>query len=267
MKKAVAGGLIALLLSTSAAGAAEPQPLAAPVARASGVVRIYGGERVLLVKNLTTEVPTHAYVHIECHCAREAHLSEEHDPRPGLKKYTGVDWILRKESRITITVTEPGMLGRYLVMKRAEPLSHRSLTEASSGCLSEAGRHVPCPAPTHGEEKRGGNGTTEKGGSGTNELTPPPGVAETVGGETHTHSDYASAGGIEGAVIHTGETVQIACRVVGQAVEDGDTWWYRIASSPWNSLYYASADAFYNNGEKTGTLIGTPFVDPAVPQC
>lgn len=266
MKKVVACGLAVLLLSASAASAFEPQPLEAPAARASGVIKTYGGERVLLVKNFTAEVPSHAHVHIECGCTREAHRTEEHDPRPGVKKYTGVDWILRKDSRITITVTQPGMLGRYLVMKRAEPLNRRALAEVSSGCLSEAGRRVPCPAPKPEEEKKGGNGTGEKGGNGTNELTP-VGVPETVGGETHTHSDYASAGGIEGAVIHTGETVQIACRVVGQAVEDGDTWWYRIASSPWNSLYYASADAFYNNGEKTGTLIGTPFVDQAVPEC
>jgi hypothetical protein len=259
MKKFVVCGLATLLLGTAAAGAAEPQPLEAPAARASGVIRTYGGERVLLVKNFTAEVPTRAHVHIECGCAREAHRIEEHDPRPGLKKYSAVYWILRKDSRITLTVTESGMLGRYLVLKRAEPLSHRNLAEVSSGCLSEAGRRVACPPPPHEEEKKGGNGT--------NELAPISGLAETVGGETHTHSDYASAGGTEGPVIHTGETVQIACRVQGQAVEDGDTWWYRIASSPWNSVYYASADAFYNNGEKTGTLIGTPFFDPAVPQC
>lgn len=260
MKKVVVCGLATLLLSTSAAGAAEPQPLEAPAARATGAIRTYGGERVLLVKNFTAEVPTHAKVHIECGCAREAHRTEEHDPRPGVKKYTGVYWILRKDSRIILTVTEQGMLGRYLVLKRAEPLSQRSVAEVSSGCLSEAGRRISCPPPPPEEEKKGGNGT--------NELAPTfDSLAETVGGETHTHSDFATAGGTEGPVIHTGETVQIACRVEGQAVEDGDTWWYRIASSPWNSVYYASADAFYNNGEKTGTLIGTPFFDPAVPSC
>lgn len=262
MKKTLVCGLAVLsVLSSAAAGAAEPQPLEAPMARGSGVIKTFGGERVLLMKNFTVEVPVHAHVHIECGCAREAHRTEEHDPRPGVKKYTGVYWILRKESRITITVSEPGMLGRYLVVKRAEPLSRRALTEVSSGCLSEAGRRVPCPTPPPPREEE------RKGGNGTNEPVPLTGVPETVGGETHTHSDYANAGGTEGPVIHTGETVQIACRVEGQAVEDGDTWWYRIASSPWNGVYYASADAFYNNGEKTGTLIGTPFVDSAVPPC
>lgn len=46
-----------------------------------------------------------------------------------------------------------------------------------------------------------------------------------------------------------------------------NTWWYRIASSPWNSSYYVSADAFYNNGRTSGSLSGTPFVDPAVRGC
>ena len=48
---------------------------------------------------------------------------------------------------------------------------------------------------------------------------------------------------------------------------DGDTWWYQIGSSPWNNAYYVSADAFYNNGATSGSLIGTPFVDPIVPNC
>jgi hypothetical protein len=61
--------------------------------------------------------------------------------------------------------------------------------------------------------------------------------------------------------------VQVACRLEGFRVADGDTWWYRIASSPWNGSYYASADAFYNNGQTSGSLMGTPFVDPAVPGC
>jgi hypothetical protein len=53
----------------------------------------------------------------------------------------------------------------------------------------------------------------------------------------------------------------------GFRVADGNTWWYRIASGPWNGAFYVSADAFYNNGQTSGSLIGTPFVDPAVPDC
>jgi hypothetical protein len=96
---------------------------------------------------------------------------------------------------------------------------------------------------------------------------PPATYAETVGGVTHTWTDYSNAGGIEGPSIPAYTTVQVACAVQGFRVADGDTWWYRIASSPWSDSYYASADAFYNNGQTSGSLKGTPFVDPAVPAC
>jgi hypothetical protein len=108
-------------------------------------------------------------------------------------------------------------------------------------------------------------------GSSTPTPTPPPPTPttwnETVGGVTHTWTDYTNAGGTQGQSIATGQTVQVACAVQGFQVADGDTWWYRIATSPWASAYYASADAFYNNGQTTGSLVGTPFVDPAVAHC
>jgi hypothetical protein len=98
---------------------------------------------------------------------------------------------------------------------------------------------------------------------------PPPPVTygETTGGETHTWTNYTNAGGYEGPVIPTHTTVQIACKLTGFAVADGNTWWYQVASSPWNQAYYASADAFYNNGQASGTLAGTPYVDGNVRNC
>lgn len=95
----------------------------------------------------------------------------------------------------------------------------------------------------------------------------PATYAETTGSVTHTWSDYGNAGGTEGPSIPANDTVQIACKVTGFKVEDGNTWWYRIASGPWNNAYYASADAFYNNGQTSGSLVGTPFVDVNVPNC
>jgi hypothetical protein len=90
---------------------------------------------------------------------------------------------------------------------------------------------------------------------------------ETVGGPTHTWTNYSNAGGTEGATIATGDSVQVTCVVQGFKVSDGNTNWYRIASSPWSNGYYASADAFYNNGATSGSLDGTPYVDPKVPSC
>ena len=90
---------------------------------------------------------------------------------------------------------------------------------------------------------------------------------ETTGGVTYTWTDYSDGGGKEGPAIPGNTTVQVACRAQGLQVQDGDTWWYKIASSPWNGRFYASADAFYNNGSTSGSLAGTPFYDPAVPVC
>jgi surface antigen len=114
-------------------------------------------------------------------------------------------------------------------------------------------------------------------------TTPPPGApplppapppppapqtwAETTGGVAHTWTNYTNAGGTQGPSIGANQTVQIACKLHGFAVADGNTWWYRIVSAPWNAAFYVSADAFYNNGATSGSLHGTPFVDPAVSDC
>ena len=96
---------------------------------------------------------------------------------------------------------------------------------------------------------------------------PPPTWAETVGGNTNTWTNYTNAGGTQGPTIPAYQTVRIACKLQGFRVADGNTWWYRIASSPWNGAFYASADAFYNNGQTSGSLHGTPFVDGNVANC
>jgi hypothetical protein len=92
--------------------------------------------------------------------------------------------------------------------------------------------------------------------------------SETPGSEVNTWSDYADGGGTHGPTIPSHETVQVKCRVEGLRVSDGNTWWYRIASSPWNDAYYGSADAFYNEpGVTSGSLVGTPFYEAQVPIC
>ncbi len=96
---------------------------------------------------------------------------------------------------------------------------------------------------------------------------PAPTYVETSGGVVHTWTNYSDAGGTQGPSIPSNATVAIQCKVPGFRVEDGNTWWYRIEASPWNGSYYASADAFYNNGATSGSLKGTPFVDPSVPNC
>lgn len=97
---------------------------------------------------------------------------------------------------------------------------------------------------------------------------PPAGsVAETTGGVTNTWTNYVNAGGTAGPKIGANATVHVSCRVQGFMVPDGNTWWYRVATAPWSGTYYASADAFYNNGQTSGSMAGTPFVDTNVPLC
>ena len=145
-----------------------------------------------------------------------------------------------------------------------------------SATVAPTGPSPTNPGPGAGESSPaspGGSGESAPPPSGESSVgsTPPPAPAptysETPGSGVHTWSDYADAGGSEGPEIPSNETVQIQCKVNGFRVADGDTWWYRVASSPWNNSYYGSADAFYNNGETSGSLLGTPFVDPSVPNC
>jgi hypothetical protein len=98
---------------------------------------------------------------------------------------------------------------------------------------------------------------------------PPPATTwnETVGAVTHTWTNPSNAGGNQGPSIQSFQTVAVSCRLQGFAVADGNTWWYRIASSPWGNGYYASADPFYNNGATGGPLHGTPLVDTNVAIC
>jgi hypothetical protein len=132
---------------------------------------------------------------------------------------------------------------------------------ATPPCIPPVGvGQTPPPPPT----PLAGTTPAEGGSSGTNSAGT---FAETVGGPTATWTDYSNAGGTEGATIPSGQSVQVTCVVQGFEVADGNTNWYLIASSPWNNAYYASADAFYNNGATSGSLDGTPYVDPDVPAC
>jgi hypothetical protein len=143
----------------------------------------------------------------------------------------------------------------------------RYTADAADFLVSRANAAAPRPGPGGGSPTPGPGGSNppNPGGGAT-----PPTVqtyAETVGGVTHTWTNYSDAGGTQGPSIPSNTTVQITCKVAGFAVADGDTWWYQVASSPWNNVYYASADAFYNNGATSGSLSGTPFDDPTVPDC
>lgn len=199
------------------------------------------------------------------------------------------------QGRIVHSEDDPG--AAYLVDNQDGIYVRRHiLTTKAYWCLVNAGRpeapsHLPqgffddelpegaavgddvCASDTSG----GGTGGTAGGGGGgtaggstpptTNPTPQPPTYSETTGGAAHTWTNYANAGGLEGPTIPAYATVQIACKLTGFRVPDGNTWWYRVAQSPWNGQYYVSADASYNNGQTSGSLHGTPFFDPNVRVC
>jgi hypothetical protein len=155
---------------------------------------------------------------------------------------------------------------KHLIPAATQTSCPPSTTRSPYSPKSEPGE-APAPAPGSDPSTPGPGGGPPQGGGGAPPPSPPPTWSETTGGETHTWTNYTNAGGYEGQTIPSNTTVQIACKLQGFRVEDGNTWWYRIASDPWNGNYYASADAFYNNGQTSGSLHGTPYVDTNVRDC
>ena len=92
--------------------------------------------------------------------------------------------------------------------------------------------------------------------------------SETVGAITDAWSDPKTAGGCQGPTIPSEATLSVRCKTQGISLVDGNTWWYKIASAPWNDGFFAPADAFFNNGRTSGSLDSSlPFVDTSVPNC
>jgi len=90
---------------------------------------------------------------------------------------------------------------------------------------------------------------------------------ETAYTASKTFADFVSAGGPFGASLSARQAVQVSCRVKGFKVADGDRWWYRLASSPWNGQYYATTDNFWNTPRPIGNPINGIAFDKRVPVC
>jgi hypothetical protein len=90
---------------------------------------------------------------------------------------------------------------------------------------------------------------------------------ETPYTESKTFANFVNAGYPLGRALSPEQAVQVSCRVRGLAVKDGDPWWYRLASSPWNGHYYATSDDFYNTPNTSGNPINGVTVDTRVPTC
>jgi hypothetical protein len=107
-------------------------------------------------------------------------------------------------------------------------------------------------------------------GSGGEGGAPAPPANHTEEESPHhpvnTFANYHNASGV-GPAIAAGQTVEVSCRVydptIGTANPDG--YWYRIASSPWNNAYYATANTFLNGDPPNGPY--SHNTDLSVPVC
>lgn len=135
-----------------------------------------------------------------------------------------------------------------------------TLRTSSTPTPGPTSTHTPTPTPTP-------TPTFTPTPSPTPTYTPVPVHNEISPDLVNTWSDYTDAGGTHGPSIPANQWVQVACTLTGFRVADGNTWWYRLASSPWNNQFYASADAFCNNGQACSNVADGPFVDPSVPHC
>lgn len=129
-----------------------------------------------------------------------------------------------------------------------------------SGANPQPATSNPQPAGSGSQAQNGSNGSSSSGSGGG---AAPATVTEYPGGPVHTLSDPSDEGGPMGPVLPANQPTTVLCREQGAAVQDGNTWWYKFTDG-----YWGSADAFYNTpGMTSGSLHGTPFVDPAVPTC
>jgi hypothetical protein len=112
-------------------------------------------------------------------------------------------------------------------------------------------------------------GSAKAASSPTASITSAPGGTwtETAFTRSKTFADYVNAGYPLGAPLGPGQAVKVSCRVRGFKVEDGDPWWYRLASPPWNGQYYATSDVFYNTSNTSGNPINGITVDTRVRIC
>jgi hypothetical protein len=87
---------------------------------------------------------------------------------------------------------------------------------------------------------------------------------ETTYTQSKTFTDYLNAGYPSSALLKPRQVVQVSCRVRGFAVQDGDPWWYQLASPPRDRRHYVTSDVFYNTPSASGNPINGIVVDKRV---
>ncbi|WIG60073.1 MAG: hypothetical protein OJF49_002821 [Ktedonobacterales bacterium] len=156
-------------------------------------------------------------------------------------------------SHSTATVSPSGQNNTPTIVTSAtRPPSNHSSTATPTPTATSTPTPTPTPSPTI---------------TPTTPPPPPPYNERTANSTSPTFTNYTNAGGTQGQTVPAYTTIQVTCAISGFKVADGNPWWYRIASSPWNNAFYAPADNFCNNGQNCTNLSDGPWVDPNVPMC
>jgi hypothetical protein len=139
----------ALAVACWSAAPANAQPRAVPLprVRASSHPLAFHGRRALLVRAITVSGIAGMHLRVSCgRCRRYPTKIRETYPKRGVKRFSGVNWILVAGRSIRVVVTHRGRLGRYLLLGAGgRKGGSRKLVFRASGCLSSKGKRRPCP--------------------------------------------------------------------------------------------------------------------------
>jgi hypothetical protein len=149
-------------LSAAAGGGRGVVPV--PAVRVSARAIQFHGDRAMLVRSITVSHIAKVHLRVTCeHCVRYPTPIRETKPKPGSKRFAGVNWIIVVGRHIRVSVTRRGKVGRYLVLGvgKAKNRDQDSLLFIDSGCLGQDLETVACPRHTRSPSK----GAHVKGGS------------------------------------------------------------------------------------------------------
>jgi hypothetical protein len=139
--------LAAACCGTGASSRAPKRAVPLPRVRVASHAIVFHRKDALLVRSITVAGIAGMHLHVSCgRCRRYPTKIHETYPKRGVKRFSGVNWILVAGRSIRVIVTHHGRLGRYLLLGvGAGKGGSRKLVYKASGCLSSKGKRRRCP--------------------------------------------------------------------------------------------------------------------------
>jgi len=137
-------GLIAGFAVADASAAVVPLPRISPETEE---IRS-GGRPALVVRTLLVR-RVHGKLTVSCNrCPREVGPTRRTRPNRTSRRFTGVNWILRRGRAVKLTVVRKDRIGRYLLLTAQRRKGRLDLGYKESGCLNRHRNRVLCPRGT-----------------------------------------------------------------------------------------------------------------------